>query len=197
MRSPREKTAERRIRERIRESLATKQRLLEDSGLIAMVGKVAAEISRALRRGHKVLLFGNGGSAADAQHIAAELVGRYLKERRALPAMALPSNVASLTAMANDHGFASIYARQIDAYGAAGDVAFAISTSGNSANVLEGVRRARRKGLLTVGLTGRRGGRLKRLVHYCLCIPSEETPHIQEAHILLGHILCELVENQL
>ena len=185
------------VRQRIRESVATKEKLLDDGKLVRLVGEVSGVITAALRKGRKVLLFGNGGSAADAQHIAAELAGRYLKERAPLPAVALTVNSSTLTAIGNDYGFADVFARQVDALGERGDVAVAISTSGQSANVLRAVERCKSKGLITVGLTGQNGRQLKKLVDYCLCVPSGATPRIQEAHILLGHILCELIESEL
>lgn len=184
-------------RRRTEESIAVKRTLLADNQLLKALEKVARETSHALANGRKVLLFGNGGSAADAQHIAAELVGRYRRERRALPAIALTVNTSSLTAIANDCSFEHIFARQVEALGAAGDVAFGISTSGNSPSVLRGVEVAKAGSMITVGLTGRSGGSLKTLVDYCLQVPSDDTPRIQEAHILLGHILCEYVEEAL
>lgn len=182
-------------RRRTEESIALKEVLLADNRLLKAFEKVAGETSHALATGRKVLLFGNGGSAADAQHIAAELVGRYRRERRALPAIALTVNTSSITAIANDYDFEHVFARQVEALGAPGDVAFGISTSGNSPSVLRGVQAAKVGRMVTVGLTGRSGGSLKASVDYCLQVPSEDTPRIQEAHILLGHILCEYVED--
>ena len=139
----------------------------------------------------------NGGSAADAQHLAAELVGRFGRERPALPALALTANTSALTAIGNDYGYEMIFARQLEALVASGDVAFGISTSGNSRNVVCGMVVARRKGLIGVAMTGRTGGALIRAVEYCIQIPSDDTPRIQEAHIMTGHILCEIVEHEL
>jgi D-sedoheptulose 7-phosphate isomerase len=184
-------------RRRTEESIAVKQALLADNRLLRVLEKVAQETSRALASGRKVLLFGNGGSAADAQHIAAEWVGRYRRDRRALPAIALTVNASSLTAIANDFNFEQVFARQVEALGAPGDIAIGISTSGDSPNVLRGVEAAKVTSMITVGLTGRTGGSLKTLVDYCLRVPSDDTPRIQEAHILLGHILCEYVEEAL
>lgn len=144
--------------------------------------------------GHKALFFGNGGSAADAQHLAAEFVGRYLVERRPLPALALSANSSAVTAIGNDYGYDQVFARQLQALAGTGDVAVAISTSGNSPSVIEGVRCARRMGLFTVGLTGVTGGRLNGLVDVLIAVPSKETPRIQECHILTGHALCDTVE---
>lgn len=184
------------IRQRIQESMRVKERLLEGDG-ISLIARVARVIVRAYREGHQVLLFGNGGSAADAQHIAAELTGKYYYDRAPLPALALHGNTSSLTAIANDYAFTQVFSRQIEAAAQAGDVAIAISTSGNSANVIEGAKAARARGATTVAFTGETGGRLREVVDYCLCVPASDTPRIQEAHILLGHILCEIVEKEL
>jgi D-sedoheptulose 7-phosphate isomerase len=185
------------IENSIRESLAAKQALLEDRKLVGLIVRVGHLCVSALRRGHRLLLFGNGGSAADAQHIAAELVGRFRRERPGLPALALTTNTSALTAIGNDYAFESVFARQVDALGSRGDVAIGISTSGNAANVRWGITAAKAKGLVTVGLAGKSGGALKQLARYCLCVPSEATPRIQEVHILIGHILCEIIESQL
>jgi len=184
------------VRRRIRDSLRVKEALLADDLVDALV-RVAETLVAAYRRDGKVLLFGNGGSAADAQHIAAELEGRYLHDRPALHALALHANTSALTAIANDYGYARVFARPVEAAVRPGDVVIGISTSGNSENILEGVRAARAQGAVTVALTGAGGGRLKGLVDHCLAVPSAETPRIQEAHILIGHILCELVEQEL
>ncbi len=185
------------VQERIQTCISVNQALLEDRDLIRSVAETSRVIVRALGSGHKLLLFGNGGSAADAQHIAAELVGRYLRERPALPAIALTVNTSVLTAIANDHSFDHVFARQIDALGFPDDVALAMSTSGASRNVLLGIEAAKRKALVTVGLTGKRGGHLQALVDHCIRVPSDETPRVQEAHILIGHILCEILEREL
>jgi D-sedoheptulose 7-phosphate isomerase len=157
---------------------------------------VAETISGALQSQHKLLLFGNGGSAADAQHIAAELVGRYRTERRALPALALTVNTSSLTAIGNDYAFDVVFSRQLEAFGVSGDIALGISTSGNSENVVRALNTAKEMGMKTVALTGATGGRLSS-VDFCLAVPSSDTPRVQECHILLGHIICEIVERQL
>ncbi len=158
------------------------------------IAQVAREISLALDKGRKVLLYGNGGSAADAQHLAAEWIGRFQKERRPLPAVALTTNTSILTAIGNDYGFDQVFARQIRALGQKGDVAIAISTSGNSPNVLIATDAAREMGLITVGLTGRDGGKLGGKVQYHLNVPHSLSARIQEVHIMIGHILCELTE---
>jgi D-sedoheptulose 7-phosphate isomerase len=182
------------IEQRIRESTAVKESMLRDAAFLGAVAQMSRVLIEALREGHKMILFGNGGSAADAQHIATELVARYLRDRVALPALALTANTSSLTAIANDNSFDHVFARQLEAFGAPGDIAIAISTSGNSRNVLAAVETAKRKKLVTLGLTGKSGGKLGTTADYCLCVPSDETPRIQECHILIGHILCEIIE---
>ncbi len=156
--------------------------------------EVARLIARAFREGHKVLLFGNGGSSTDASHIAAEFVGRYHRDRSPLPAIALGADMAALTCIANDYDYAEIFSRQVRAHGQKGDIAIAISTSGNSPNVLKGAEAARAIGLITVGWTGGKGGKLTSLVDHCFIVPSTVTARIQESHITLGHVLCELIE---
>jgi len=188
---------EARVQAHIRESVAVKEALLRDGELIRLVAEVGRDLAAALRGGHRAFLFGNGGSAADAQHLAAEFMGRFKLERAGLPVVALTVNTSTLTAIGNDYSFEAIFARQIEALGSAGDVALAISTSGNSRNVLLAIAAAKRKGMVAVGLTGERGGQLKSLVGRCICVPSEDTPRVQEAHILIGHILSEIVETEL
>ncbi len=156
--------------------------------------RAAQAIQKALRRGGKILLFGNGGSAADAQHIAAELIGRFARDRDPLPAIALTTNTSVLTALSNDYGFEQVFARQVRALGRRADVAIAISTTGRSPNILEGARAAKKLGLVTIGLTGSGGGPLARMVDVALVVPSTNTARIQECHIILGHILCESAE---
>jgi D-sedoheptulose 7-phosphate isomerase len=181
---------------RIQENIALVRALLEDKHYLATVWEVSEAMSGALVAGHKVLFFGNGGSAADAQHLAAELAGRFLADRRSLPGIALTTNTSALTAIGNDYSFEDVFARQVEGLGAAGDIAFGISTSGNSKNVLRAMEVAARKRMTTVGLSGR-GGKLAAICDHCICIPSDQTPRIQEAQILTGHILCEIVERQL
>ncbi len=159
--------------------------------------EVAQVITRAFRDGRKVLLFGNGGSATDASHISAEFVGRYKRDRPALPAIALATDMAALTCIANDYEYADIFSRQIEAHGRKGDVAIAISTSGNSPNVLRAIQVAQIQGLATVGWTGQTGGLLMDLVDHCFQVPSTSTARIQECHITLGHVLCEIIEERL
>jgi D-sedoheptulose 7-phosphate isomerase len=184
-----------RVQRAFAESARVKQSTAEQCGPdIAEAGRRLAEC---FRQGGKALLFGNGGSASDAQHIAAEWVGRYVNDRPALPAVALTANTSELTAIANDYGFDELFVRGIAAHGRPADVAVAISTSGNSPNVLLGVEAARQRGLFTIGLSGRGGGKLDAAVDLSLVVPSDETPRIQESHIAIGHVLCELVELEL
>ena len=185
------------VLDRIQRSIEVKQALLKDASFREQVARAALEIVKSLRAGGKILFFGNGGSAADAQHLAAEFTGRYLKERRALPALALHGNSSAVTAIGNDYGFDLVFARQMEAFGREGDVAVGISTSGNSRNVLRALEVAKAKGIFTVALTGGSGGLMKKLADCTLCIPSEETPRIQECHILTGHIICEIAEEML
>ena len=185
---------EERVRSLIQSSIAVKQKLLQDVELVASVAEVSKLIVDALLQGKKILLLGNGGSAADAQHIAAEFVGRFAFDRPALPALALSVNTSCVTAIGNDYGFDLVFSRQIEALGQKGDVAIGISTSGSSANVLHAMSTSKKLGLRTLALTGCTGGKLKNEVEFCLCAPSTETPRIQECHILMGHIISELVE---
>ncbi len=180
------------IQSKLTESIRTKERVLET--LVPVVSRAASMLIEALETGHKVLLFGNGGSAADSQHIAAELVGKLAVKRRALAAIALTTDTSNLTALGNDFGYEVIFQRQVEALGREGDVAIGISTSGNSSNVLTAVRTARALGLKTLGLTGCGGGVLAGLVDCPIVVPSDNTQRIQEAHITIGHILCELIE---
>ena len=185
---------ERRIKVSMEASISSQQKLLESGVLVSALAEVISLTVTALRRGNKIILCGNGGSAGDAQHIAAEFVGRFAFNRPALPALALSVNTSCLTAIGNDYGFEQVFARQIEALGKKGDVAIGISTSGNSVNVIHAMLTAGKLGLNTIGLTGAKGGELKNAVDLCLCAPSCETPRIQESHILIGHILSELVE---
>ena len=181
----------------IEHSIAVKQALLQNSDFLAMLNTVGMSMVDALQEGHKFFFMGNGGSAADAQHLAAEFVGRYLREREPLPAIALSVNTSSLTAIANDYSYEVVFARQLQALGAEGDVVIGLSTSGNSRNILCAMEAAKAKHMITVGLSGESGGQLRERVDYCFCAPSRETPRIQEAHIMIGHLLCEIVESEL
>ena len=188
---------EQRVRRSIEGSIAVKQLLLNDDEIVSSMARISKILVEAFQKGNKPLLFGNGGSAADAQHIAAEFVGRFAFDRPPLPALALSVNTSAVTAIGNDYGFDLLFARQIEALGRAGDVAIGISTSGNSPNVLQGLAMAKKMGLHTVALAGASGGKMKGAADYCLCAPSNETPRIQECHILIGHIISELVEESI
>jgi D-sedoheptulose 7-phosphate isomerase len=182
------------VADRLRENIEVKRAILANDDLLDLIHEAALACIRALESGGKIILFGNGGSAADAQHIAAELIGKYLRDRRALAALSLTTNASSLTAIANDYTYEEVFSRQIEAIGCKGDLAIGISTSGDSKNVIRALLAAKKKGLVTVGMTGSNGGKVRRETDYCLCIPSERTPRIQEAHIAVGHILCEIIE---
>ena len=163
--------------------------------LSSMVERVAEQLIKALKNNGKILLMGNGGSAADAQHIAAELVGRYLNERQGLPAIALTTDTSILTAVGNDYGYDKVFSRQIEALAQPADVVIGYSTSGNSNNICNAIHTANRIGCYCVALTGESGGKLLDIVDSCICVPSTETPRIQEAHAFIGHMLCEYVDN--
>jgi D-sedoheptulose 7-phosphate isomerase len=178
---------------RIRESLAVQELLLERDTIAALV-RAAESLAATFRNGGKLLVFGNGGSAADATHLAAELVGRFLLERPGLPAVSLSDNASAVTSIANDYAYERVFARQVEALGRPGDVALGISTSGRSANVLAGLEAGRAGGLVTLALTGGDGGRMGDLADVCIVVPSGDTPRIQEGHTLVAHVLCELVE---
>ena len=181
----------------IQDSLKAKQALLDDKDLLSLIATVSKEFVSALSQGHKILLFGNGGSAADAQHIAAEFVGRFQMERTPLPALALTVNTSALTGIGNDYGFENVFARQVEALGREGDIAVGLTTSGKSPNVLKALATAKARGLVTIALTGRDGEMLKEVARYCICVPADATPRIQEAHILIGHILSQITELEL
>ncbi|MBU1086495.1 MAG: D-sedoheptulose 7-phosphate isomerase [Candidatus Omnitrophica bacterium] len=158
---------------------------------------ISKAIIEAYKNDKKVLIFGNGGSASDAQHMAAELVGRFKKERKAYPAIALTTNTSTLTALANDYSYEYVFERQIDAFAAKGDIVIGISTSGQAKNVISGLKKAKAKGAFTIGLTGERGINLKKITDICLMVPSDDTARIQESHITIIHIICKLVEDAL
>lgn len=181
------------IIKQIEESASLKQGL---KAQVETILTIAEELIQAFRRGNKVLLFGNGGSAADAQHIAAELGSKFYKEREPLPAIALTTNTSSLTAIANDYGYEMVFAKGVKALAKEGDIVIGISTSGESPSVLQGIEEANRIGAITVAFTGQ-SGKLRELANYVLSIPSSDTPRIQEAHITAGHIICYLVEEAL
>jgi D-sedoheptulose 7-phosphate isomerase len=177
-----------------RASAAIKQALLEDTVFMQQVTDMGHLLIDRYEAGNKLLVAGNGGSAADAQHIAAEFVSRFNFDRPGLPALALTTDTSILTAVGNDYGYEKLFQRQIEANGVAGDVFLGISTSGNSPNILRALEAARLKGITTFGLTGQPGGQMRALCDHCLCVPSADTPRIQEAHILIGHTLCAMVE---
>lgn len=186
-----------RIIESIKQSIEVKQAILSSTQLLSEIRKVAVACISAYSRGNKVLLCGNGGSAADAQHIAAELSGRFYYDRPPLSAEALHTNSSFVTAVANDYSYEDIYSRAVQASGKKGDVLIGISTSGNSENVIRAMKTARDMGLQTIGFTGESGGKMVDVSDYLIAVPSTDTPRIQESHILIGHIICELVETAL
>lgn len=181
----------------LRETSENLQLMTKDAALLAATVQVAEACIEALRKGHKVLFAGNGGSAADAQHMAGELVSRFAYDRPGLPSFALTTDTSVLTAIGNDYGYEHVFARQLEAVGAAGDVFVAISTSGHSPNVLKALDVARGKGIVTVGMTGRQGGRMPERCDYLLRVPSDSTPRIQEGHIAIGHAICQIIEAQI
>lgn len=182
------------IKNLIQASIDAKQAVLQDDTLLQTVSNVADKIVSTFRNGNRVYFCGNGGSAADAQHLAAEFSGRFYKDRKALPSEALHCNTSYITAVANDYSYDAVYARLIDGIGQQGDVLVGLSTSGNSGNIVKAFEAAKAKGMATVGFTGTSGGALKALSDYLVNVPSTDTPRIQETHILLGHIICQLVE---
>jgi len=183
------------ISDYIERSIQTKKELQKTR--VEVIAQVAVLIVDAYRQGKKVVWFGNGGSAADAQHLACELVSRFYLERRALASIAFTTNTSELTAIANDYNFDQIFARQVEALVNQGDIVIGISTSGKSQNVINGIKKAKQLGAITIAFTGATGGKLKGNVDFLLDVPSEITPHIQESHIMIGHIICYLVEKEL
>ncbi len=181
----------------ISESIQVKQNLLSNTALLEQIAGVVDVITTAFKNGHKVQFCGNGGSAADAQHLAAEFSGRFYKNRTALPSDALHCNSSYLTAVANDYGYDEVYSRLVDGTMQEGDILIGLSTSGNSPNIVKAFETARAKNIITVGFTGNGGGKLGERSHFLLDIPSKNTPRIQESHIMIGHIICELVEANL
>jgi D-sedoheptulose 7-phosphate isomerase len=179
----------------IRRSIQTKEELLKTK--LEEIARIAETVINAYRQGKKVFWFGNGGSAADAQHLACELVSKFYLDRKALASIALTTNTSELTAIANDYDFNRIFARQIEALVNPGDIVVGISTSGNSPNVIEGIKEAKRRGATTIAFAGASGGKMRESVDYLLTVPSNITSHIQESHIMIGHIICYLVEKEL
>lgn len=191
-----ENTMKEKIKSIISKSIEVKQGILSDPELLLSIEKIVIEIVLAFRAGNRVYFCGNGGSAADAQHLAAEFSGRFYKDRVALPAEALHCNTSYLTAVANDYGYEHVYARLIEGIGQPGDILVGLSTSGNSINIIEAFKKAKRKGMVTIGFTGMSGGNMKADSDFLINVPSSDTPRIQESHIMAGHIICELVEEQ-
>lgn len=186
-----------RIHDSIRQSIEVKEKMLLDQEILATIERISEVCVNAFQQGNKVMFCGNGGSAADAQHLAAELSGRFYFDRDPLPAEALHVNTSYITAVANDYSYDEIYARLVKGNGKPGDVLFGLSTSGNSPNVIRAFEEAMNKEIITVGLTGLSGGLLQKLSFFSICVPSADTPRIQESHILIGHIICELIETKL
>lgn len=185
------------IKQHFLDSIAAKRAILEDDKLMELIGEVSLKMIEAYRRGNKTLIAGNGGSAADAQHIAGEFVSRFYFDRDGIPSIALTTDTSILTAISNDYGYDKLFARQIQAQGVKGDVFIGISTSGNSTNIIEAFSVCRDKDIISVGLTGKDGGKMSELCDYCIKVPSVCTPRIQESHIVIGHILCAIVEEEL
>ncbi|MEO6668737.1 MAG: D-sedoheptulose 7-phosphate isomerase [Ferruginibacter sp.] len=185
------------IQNLIQASIDVKLQVLANKDLQKTLSECVDKISTAFKNGNKVLFCGNGGSAADAQHLAAEFSGRFYTDREALPAEALHVNTSYITAVANDYSYDVVYSRMLQGIGKSGDVVVGLSTSGNSGNILKAFETARQKGMITIGFTGATGGKMKELSDYLINVPSTDTPRIQESHILLGHIICQLVEEVL
>lgn len=185
------------IKNHFKESIDIKEQILKDENILDLIKKVALEIIKAYKNGNKTLLAGNGGSAADAQHIAGELVSRFYFDRPGLASIALTTDTSILTAIGNDYGYEKVFSRQLEAQGTKGDIFIGISTSGNSANILKALEICKEKGIISIGLTGQSGGKMNELCDYCIKVPSSCTPRIQESHILIGHILCAIVEEEL
>ena len=181
----------------IQESISLKQSILDDMQMRENLEKVIVLITNAFNSGNKILFCGNGGRAADAQHLAAEFSGRFYKERKALPAEALHCNTSYLTAVANDYGYESVYSRLLEGIGNEGDIIIGLSTSGNSKNVINAFKAAKQMKIVTIAFTGESGGEMRASADFLFNIPSNDTPRIQESHIMLGHIICELVESRL
>ena len=185
------------IKDQIKKSYETKQIIYEDDVLITNIELVAKLCVKLYRDNKKTILAGNGGSAADAQHIAAELVGRYGFDRPSIPSLALTTDTSNLTAIGNDYGYDKIFSRQLEGMGQNGDLFIGISTSGNSENIIKAFNSAKDKGITTIALTGRDGGKMAKIADISLIVPSKDTPRIQECHILIGHILCDIIEKEL
>jgi D-sedoheptulose 7-phosphate isomerase len=180
------------IKKQIEGSIAPKKEIIDKD--IDVINDVAVKIIEAYKRNKKTIWFGNGGSAADAQHLACELVSKFILERKAIPSIALTTNTSILTAVSNDYCYDEVFERQIEAFAEKGDILIGITTSGNSLNVIKGLKLGKKKGAITVAFTGRKADKMKDFVDYIIAVPSDNTPHIQESHIMIGHIICYLVE---
>jgi len=185
------------IQNQIKKSLGVKERILSETSLMALIKNVSQKAAEIYKNGNKTLIAGNGGSAADAQHIAGEFVSRFYFDRPGLPSIALTTDTSIITAISNDYGYERLFARQVQANGQPGDMFIGISTSGNSPNIVEALKECKSMGIVTVGLTGETGGKMADLCDYCIRVPSMETPRIQEAHIMIGHIICSVVEEDI
>lgn len=185
------------IIDRINKSIEVKKNILRDNNLVEKIALISQAIIKAYKSNKKVILFGNGGSAADAQHLVGELVNKFYFDRKSLPAIALTVNTSILTAIGNDYSFDQIFSKQLEGIGDEGDIAIGISTSGNSKNVIEGLKFAKDKKLYTIGFSGKYGGKINNIVDVCINVPSNDTARIQEVHIMIGHIICEIVEKEL
>ncbi|EAI6295415.1 D-sedoheptulose 7-phosphate isomerase [Campylobacter jejuni] len=185
------------IKEHFQESILVKEQILKDENLITLIKNASLEVIKAYINGNKTLLAGNGGSAADAQHIAGEFVSRFYFDRPGIASIALTTDTSILTAIGNDYGYENLFARQVQAQGVKGDVFIGISTSGNSKNILKALELCKQKEIISIGLSGANGGDMNELCDYCIKVPSTCTPRIQEAHILIGHIICAIVEEEL
>ncbi|MBU1217791.1 D-sedoheptulose 7-phosphate isomerase [bacterium] len=185
------------IKDQIKKSYETKQDIYKNEVLLDTIVEVARECVKLYRGFNKTILAGNGGSAADAQHIAAELVGRYGFDRPSIPSLALTTDTSNLTAIGNDYGYDKVFSRQLEGMGQSGDIFIGISTSGNSLNIINAFHSAKNKGIMTVALVGRDGGEMAKMADYAIIIPSNSTPRIQESHILIGHILCDIIEKEI
>ncbi|EAJ7088062.1 TPA: D-sedoheptulose 7-phosphate isomerase [Campylobacter jejuni] len=185
------------IKEHFQESILVKEQILKDENLMTLIKNASLEVIKAYKNGNKTLLAGNGGSAADAQHIAGEFVSRFYFDRPGIASIALSTDTSILTAISNDYGYENLFARQVQAQGVKGDVFIGISTSGNSKNILKALELCKQKEIISIGLSGASGGAMNELCDYCIKVPSTCTPRIQEAHILIGHIICAIIEEEL
>jgi D-sedoheptulose 7-phosphate isomerase len=185
------------IKNQVKKSYETKQKIYNDEMLLNKIQDVSKRCVELYKRKNKTILAGNGGSAADAQHIAAEMVGRYGFDRPSLPSLALTTDTSALTAIGNDYGYDQVFSRQIEGMGQDGDIFIGISTSGNSKNIINAFKSAKKKNIMTVALTGRDGGEMAKIADIALIVPSNSTPRIQESHILIGHIICDIIEKEI